>query len=72
MTKLAPVDETTTLQDLDLNPFPIYRRMRAQTPVVRVAAAKRTFVTKAADTKHVKDTPEVFSSNDPNTPMKRA
>ena len=72
MTKLAPVDETTTLQDLDLDPFPIYRRMRAQTPVVRVAAAKRTFVTKAADTKHVKDTPEVFSSNDPNTPMKRA
>ena len=32
----------------------------------------RTFLTKAADTKYVKDNAALFSSDDPNTPMKRA
>ena len=31
-----------------------------------------TFLTKAADTKYVKDNAALFSSDDPNTPMKRA
>lgn len=39
---------------------------------MRVKAAYRTLLTKAEDTKYVKDTPEIFSSDDPNTPMKRA
>jgi len=72
MTSLAPLDETITLDQLNVDPFPIYRRLRAQAPVCRVKAAGRTFLTKAADTKHVKDNPELFSSDDPNTPMKRA
>ena len=69
---LAPLDETITLQQLHLDPYPIYRRLRAEAPVTRVKAAGRTFLTKAADTKFVKDTPAIFSSNDPNTPMKPA
>lgn len=40
--------------------------------MVQVKAAGRTFLTKAADTKYVKDNPALFSSDDPNTPMKRA
>ena len=72
MVDLAPQDETITLEQLDRDPFPIYRRLRAETPVLRVKAAGRTFLTKAADTKYVKDNPELFSSDDPNTPMKRA
>ena len=32
----------------------------------------RTFLTKAADTKYVKDNAVLFSSDDPNTPMRRA
>ncbi len=72
MTRSVPVDESITLEQLDRDPFPIYRRLRAETPVVRVPAAKRTLLTKAADTKYVKDHPEIFSSDDPNTPMKRA
>ncbi|MFZ5965350.1 cytochrome P450 [Thalassococcus sp. BH17M4-6] len=68
----APIDDTITLDQLDRDPFPIYRRLRAETPVVQVKAAGRTFLTKAADTKYVKDNPELFSSDDPNTPMKRA
>jgi hypothetical protein len=72
MPALAPLDETISLSDLDRDPFPIYRRLRAQAPVVRVRSAGRTLLTKAADTKYGKDNPDLFSSDDPNTPMKRA
>ena len=72
MTNPVPVDDSITLNDLDRDPFPIYRRLRAEAPVVNVPAAGRTLLTKAADTKYVKDHPKLFSSNDPNTPMKRA
>ncbi|WOI55264.1 cytochrome P450 [Palleronia sp. LCG004] len=72
MAKFAPLDETITLDALDRDPYPIYRRLRAEAPVCRVAAARRTLLTKAAETKYVKDNPDLFSSNDPDTPMKRA
>ena len=69
---LAPLDETITIEQLIRDPYPIYARLRAEAPVAKVAAVGRTFLTKAADTKYVKDTPQIFSSNDPNTPMERA
>ena len=69
---LPPEDSSITLEQLDQNPFPIYKRLRAEAPVVHVKSAGRTFVTKAKDTKFVKDNPVIFSSDDPNTPMKRA
>lgn len=72
MTNPAPLNDTITLDQLDKDPFPIYRRLRAEAPVCRVKAAGRTLLTKAADTKYVKDNPTLFSSDDPNTPMKRA
>ncbi|KQI72933.1 cytochrome [Loktanella sp. 5RATIMAR09] len=72
MTKQAPLDDQITLDQLDRDPFPIYRRLRAEAPVLRVKAAGRTLLTKAVDTKYVKDNPGIFSSDDPNTPMKRA
>lgn len=69
---LPPLDDTTTIDQLTLDPYPIYRRMRAETPVIRVASAQRTFLVKYDDTKAVKDDPELFSSNDPRTPMQPA
>ena len=39
---------------------------------MRVKSVGRTFLTKAADTKYVKDNAALFSSDDPNTPMRRA
>lgn len=72
MVEPAPLDETITLQQLDLDPYPIYQHLRREAPVLRVKSVGRTLLTKAEDTKYVKDTPEIFSSNDPNTPMKRA
>ena len=69
---IAPVDTTISFSDLVQDPYPIYRRLRANAPVLKVDAIGRIMLTKAADTKHVKDNPDVFSSNDPNTPMRRA
>lgn len=70
--RIAPTDTVITIPDLIADPYPIYRRLRTEAPVLHVDALGRTFLTKAADTKYVKETPELFSSNDPNTPMKRA
>lgn len=70
--KQAPENTEITLAQLDEDPFPIYKRLRRKAPVVQVKNAGRTFITKAVDTKYVKDNPEIFSSNDPNTPMRRA
>ena len=69
---LGPLDETITIADLTRDPYPIYKRLRREAPVLRVKSVGRTFLTKAADTKYVKDNAALFSSNDPNTPMKRA
>lgn len=69
---LAPLDEEITFDQLHLDPYPIYRRLRAEAPVLRVRSIGRTFLTRAADTKFVKDNPVLFSSDDPNTPMKPA
>lgn len=68
----APSDDTITIEALTDAPYPIYTRLRAESPVLRVEAVGRTMLTKAADTKRVKDDPETFSSDDPNTPMKPA
>ena len=67
-----PVNETVTLTDLQNDPYPIYKQMRANTPVVRVAQTGRVFVTRFELTKWIKETPEIFSSNDPITPMHTA
>lgn len=69
---LAPQNTSVGIDQLTLSPYPIYRQMRADTPVVRVESIKRTFLTKASYTRMVKDNPELFSSNDPNTPMQPA
>ena len=69
---LAPLDESITIAELTRDPYPIYRRLRREAPVLRVKSVGRTFLTKAADTKYVKDNAALFSSDDPNTPMKRA
>lgn len=68
----VPVDPSITLEALTRDPYPIYRRLRAEAPVLKVASAGRILLTKASDTKAVKDDPVLFSSDDPNTPMKRA
>lgn len=71
-TALPPVDDQISLTELTADPYPIYRRLRREAPVVRVKSVGRTFLTKAAHTKYVKENAAIFSSDDPETPMKRA
>lgn len=68
----APVDDTITVPDLVADPYAIYKRLRREAPVCRVSSINRTLLTKAVDTKAVKDNPALFSSDDPGTPMKVA
>lgn len=69
----VPVDTSISIADLARDPYPIYRRLRATAPVLKVQGlGGRILLTKAADTRRVKDDAALFSSDDPATPMKRA
>lgn len=68
----VPRDDVTTIEQLSSDPYPLYKYMRRERPVAYVASVKRIFLTKAADTRMVKDNPQIFSSDDPNTPVRRA
>lgn len=70
-TKTVPVDNDITIEQLITNPYAIYKTLRAESPVLKVTAVNRTFLTKASDTRFVKMNPDVYSSDDPNTPMER-
>lgn len=67
-----PIDNSLTLDQLIDNPYPIYKRLRSEAPVIKVSAVKRILITKASDTQYIKNNPDLFSSDDPNTPMERA
>ncbi|MFV0303493.1 MAG: hypothetical protein ACK5IP_21935 [Paracoccus sp. (in: a-proteobacteria)] len=41
---LAPSNDAITFDQLTLDPYPVYRRMRAETPVVRVPQIQRSFL----------------------------
>lgn len=69
---LAPLDETITIAELTCDPYPTTDASDAKAPVLRVKSVGRTFLTKAADTKYVKDNAVLFSSDDPNTLMTQA
>lgn len=64
MAKAAPIDTEVTFQHLTVDPYAVYKRFRAATPIVTVAALKRTMITRLDAVKHVKQHPEIFSSDD--------
>lgn len=68
----APVDDTITIPQMVRDPYSVYARLRRETPVLHVKALGRTLLTRAEHTKWVKDSPDLFSTNDPDTPMQRA
>lgn len=68
----VPVDTSITIAGLNRDPYPVYRRLRAQMPVANVPALGRIFLTRAADIRAVKDAPGLFSSGGTKTPMERA
>lgn len=68
----VPVNTDISINQLSSDPYPLYRAMRSDTPVLKVESVGRILLTKAADTRAVKLNPELFSADDPNTPMERA
>ena len=69
---IAPSDTTITVQNMTINPYPVYRRLRHEAPITFAPTLNRTLITKSVDTKSVRDNPALFSANDPTTPMERA
>lgn len=65
-------DESITVPTMVRDPYTVYKRLRSEAPVVYAPQIKRTLITKAADTRAIKDNNVLFSSNDPTTPMERA
>ncbi len=43
----APSDPTIQVKDMTINPYPVYRRLRAEAPVMFAPALNRTLITKA-------------------------
>ncbi|MCR9235896.1 MAG: cytochrome P450 [Alphaproteobacteria bacterium] len=68
----VPTDTTTTLAMLESNPASVYRRLRRETPIVRLAALGRIVFSKADDTHWIKSDTEHFGCYDTTTPMQRA
>lgn len=68
----VPINDALTIEDFVVDPYSIYKKFRAETPVIKVNSVNRIMLTKAADTKMVKDNSELFSSDDPHTPMTKA
>ena len=68
----VPIDAQTTLSMLEKDPAAVYRRLRQDTPIVRLKAIGRIVFTRADDTYRVKTDTEHFGSFDTTTPMQRA
>ena len=63
--------ERVRLGDLQADPYPIYRRLRAEEPVSFVPAADRYLVTRYEDIVHLERNPEIFSADETKSLMKR-
>ena len=72
MSNLPPTDERVEIGQFIRDPYSLYARYRRESPVVYAKSIKRTLLTKAEDIFAVKNDSELFSSDDPTTPMKRA
>lgn len=68
----AVTADWVTLDDLHRDPFPIYARLRRETPVAYVPAAGRFFVTRYHDVHTVDHDPDTFTADETNSLMKRA
>lgn len=68
----APVADWVSIPDLYADPFPIYRRMREESPVHWVPAVNRYMVTSYAACHEIEQDEARFSANEHNSLMKRA
>ena len=68
MRGIVSIGESVTLEDLERDPYPIYRRLRDEEPVSWVPAVDLWLVTRYDDVRTVDLTPETFTAaTDPST-----
>lgn len=60
-----------TVQDLESDPYPIYARMRRESPVAYVPAVNIWLVTRWADVEHVAKSPDAFTAEVATSPVER-
>ena len=68
----APIADWVTIPDLYADPFPIYQRMRSESPVHWVPAVNRYMVTSYAACHEIEQDEALFSADENNSLMKRA
>ncbi len=68
----APVADWVTIPDLYENPFPIYQRLREESPVHWVPAVNRYMVTSYAACHEIEQDEARFSADEHNSLMKRS
>lgn len=68
----APVADWVTIPDLHDNPFPIYRKMREESPIHWVPAVNRYMVTSYAACHTIEQDAETFSADETGSLMKRS
>lgn len=61
--------ESITVAELERDPYPIYARLRAESPVAWVPAVNCWLVTRAADVEFVTTRPELFTAEAPDAPV---
>lgn len=70
---VAPVADWFTFADLRRDPYPIYERMRAESPVAYLPEMDRYFVTRFEDCNYILQNPDLFAQDkEPRSKMKRA
>src|SRR3954453_13355292 len=63
--------ESITVEDLERDPYPIYRRLRDEAPVCHVPAVELTLITRWEDVHHVARHPELFTADVDSSPLTR-
>lgn len=68
MTQTSTYGSTIALEDLERDPYPIYKRLRDEEPISYVDAVELWLVTRWDDVQHVDKTPELFTGEtEPST-----
>lgn len=68
----VPTADWVRIEDLYADPFPLYRRLREETPVAWVPAVGRYLVTSFEACHRIEQDAETFSANEDGSLMKRA
>lgn len=60
----ATIEFNPSLRDVQLNPYPLYRRMRDEAPVYKIEALNAYALTRYDDCRNTFLHPELYSAND--------